>query len=139
MGEIRANVTLENTSDRDRVHDGYGVETEVRRTSVEGIVDTGAVDLVIPEEIADELGLRHRRTRTVVYADNRREERPVGLVTIEIANLSTEAACIIGQRGTEVLIGQVVLEELDLIADCKNRSLTPRHPDGPVLAIRSIR
>lgn len=139
MGEIRANVTLENTSDRDRVHDGYGVESEVRRTTVEGIVDTGAVDLVIPEEIAHELGLRHRRTRTVIYADNRREERPVGLVTIEIANLSTETACIIGQRGTEVLIGQVVLEELDLIADCKNRSLTPRHPDGPVLAIRSIR
>ena len=136
MGEIRASVTLENTSDRDRVHDGHGLETEVRRTRVEGIVDTGAVDLVIPEEIANALGLRHRRTRTVVYADERREERPVGLVTIEIGNLSTEASCIIGRPGTEVLIGQVVLEELDLIADCKNRSLAPRHPEGPVLAVR---
>ena len=136
MGEIRANVTLENTSDRDRVHDGHGLESEVRRTTVEGIVDTGAVDLLIPEEVANTLGLRHRRTRTVVSADERREERPVGLVTIGIGNLSTETACIIGRRGTEVLIGQVVLEELDLIADCKSRSLTPRHPEGPVLAVR---
>ena len=45
-----------------------------------------AVNLVVPEEIARELGLRHRRTRTVVYADEGREERPVGLVTIEIGN-----------------------------------------------------
>ena len=72
----------------------------------------------------------------MVDVDERREERPVGLVTIEIGNLSTETACIIGRPGTEVLIGQVVLEELDLIADCKNRSLGPRHPEGPVLAVR---
>ena len=31
------------------------------------------------------------------------------------------------------LIGQIVLEALDLIADCKNRTLTPRVPDHPVL------
>ena len=48
MGEIRASVTLENTSDRDRVYDGHGRAAEVRRTTVDGIVDTGAVDLVIP-------------------------------------------------------------------------------------------
>ena len=136
MGEIRTSVALENTSDRDRVQDGQGLEAEVRRTTVEGIVDTGAVDLVIPEELATELGLRHRRTRIVVYADGRREERPVGLVTIEIENLSTETPCIIGVPGSQVLIGQIVLEELDLVADCKSRKLTPRHPDGPVLAIR---
>ena len=81
------------------------------------------------------MGLRHRRTRTVVYADERREERPVGLVTIEIGNLATETECIIGAPGSEVLIGQIV-EALDLIADCRNRTLTPRHPEGPVLALR---
>lgn len=136
MGEIRTSVTLENTSDRDRVYDGYGREVEVRRTTVDGIVDTGAVNLVVPEEIARELGLRHRRTRTVIYADERREERPVGLVTIEIGNLSTETECIIGPPGSQILIGQVVLEVLDLIADCKNRTLVPRHPEGPLLALR---
>ena len=43
---------------------------------------------------------------------------------------------IVRRAGSQVLIGQVVLEQLDLIADCKNRTLTPRHPEGPVLAIR---
>ena len=57
-------------------------------------------------------------------------------VTVEVGNLSTWVETIVGPAGSQVLIGQVVLEQLDLIADCKNRTLTPRHPEGPVLAIR---
>jgi predicted aspartyl protease len=52
MGEIRTSVRLENTGDREYVHRGDRAEADVRRTTVEGIVDTGAVNLVIPEEIA---------------------------------------------------------------------------------------
>ena len=136
MGEIRASVTLENRDDRAVVDRGHGVEADVRRTTVEGIVDTGAVSLVIPEEIASELGLRNWGTRTVVYADERREQRPVTDLTIEIGNLTTRTEAIVGPAGSEVLIGQIVLEALDLIADCRNRTLTPRHPEGPVLALR---
>ena len=136
MGEIRASVTLENSGDREILVRGLGVEADVRRTTVEGVVDTGAVTLVIPEDIATELGLEHWGTRTVVYADERREERPVTDVTIEIGNLATRTEAIVGPAGSEVLIGQVVLEMLDLIADCRTRTLAPRHPEGPVLAIR---
>ena len=136
MGEIRASVTLENSGDREILVRGLGVEADVRRTTVEGVVDTGAVTLVIPEEIATELGLRHWGTRTVVYTDERREERPVTDVTIEIGDLATRTEAIVGPAGSEILIGQTVLEVLDLIADCRNRKLAPRHPEGPVLAIR---
>ncbi len=136
MGEIRQSVTLENRDDRAVVDRGYGTQTDIRRTTIEGVVDTGAVSLVIPEEIATELGLRPEGTRTVIYADERRDERPVTNVTIRIGNLSTWTEAIVGPPGSQVLIGQVVLEMLDLIADCRNRTLTPRHPDGPVLAIR---
>ena len=136
MGEIRATVTLENREDRAVVDRGHGVEAEVRRTTVEGIVDTGAVSLVIPEEVAEELGLRHWGTRTVVYADERREVRPMTDVTIEIGNLATRTEAIVGPAGSQVLIGQLVLEALDLIADCRNQTLAPRHPEGPVLALR---
>ena len=38
---------------------GHGVEADVRRTTVEGIVDTGVVSVVMPEEVASELGLRN--------------------------------------------------------------------------------
>ena len=41
-----------------------------------------------------------------------------------------------GPAGSQVLIGQLVLEALDLITDCRNGTLAPRHPEGPVLALR---
>ena len=40
---------------------------------------------------------------------------------------------------TPEALGQVVLEQLDLVPDCKNRRLAARHPEGPVPAIRSTR
>jgi hypothetical protein len=38
----------------------------------------------------------------------------------------------------EVLIGQVILEKLDLLVDCKNQRLIPNpaHPDYPVAMIK---
>lgn len=101
MGEIRASLTLENGGDREDVYRGHGVETDGRRTTVEGVVDTGAVSLVIPEDIATQLGLRHWGTRTVIYADERREERPVTDVTIEIGNLATLTEAIVGPAGSQ--------------------------------------
>ena len=40
--------------------------------------------------------------------------------------------------GDEVLIGQTVLEKLDLLADCANRRVIPNpaHPDGPVTKVK---
>ena len=54
-------------------------------------------------------------------------------MTVRIGGRSTRTDCLVGLSRGEVLIGQIVLEALDLIADCKNRTLTPRVPDHPVL------
>ena len=43
------------------------------------------------------------------------------------------------RRRVAGVIGQVVLETLDLIADCTNRTLTPRYPDYPLLELKAIR
>jgi hypothetical protein len=42
--------------------------------------------------------------------------------------------------GDEVLIGQTVLEKLDLLADCANNRLLPNpaHPDQPVSKIKPL-
>ena len=43
MGEIVASVELENATDRENAREGLRDESTVRRTTVEGVVDTGAV------------------------------------------------------------------------------------------------
>ena len=139
MGEIHSNVTLENTEDRAVVNRGHGQEADVRRTTIDGIVDTGAVTLVLPQNVVERLGLEQQGTAFVTYADERREERPLaGPVSVRIGNRGMVTNCVVGPPQSEPLIGQVVLEMLDLIADCTNRTLTPRYPDYPVLKLKAI-
>ena len=137
MGEINASVVLENPGDRALVEHGYAQDSDVRRSTIEAIVDTGAVMLVLPQNVVERLGLEQERTVVVAYADERREERPLaGPVTLRIGNRSMSTDCVVGPPLSEPLIGQIVLEALDLIADCTNRTLTPRFPDYPLLKLK---
>jgi predicted aspartyl protease len=128
MGEITVNVTLENPNDRAVFERGYGEESAIRRSSLDAIVDTGAVMLVLPQNVVERLGVEIRQ-----------EERPVaGPLTIHIGNRFMSTDCVVDPPLSELLIGQIVLEALDLIADCTNRTLTPRpeSPDYPLLKLK---
>ena len=139
MGEIHADVILENAGDREYFRRGDRAETDIRRTTVDGIVDTGAVTLVLPQNVVERLGLQPQGTAFVTCADERREERPLaGPVGVQIGNRSMTMECIVAPPLSEVLIGQVVLERLDLIADCTNRTLTPRYEDYPLLKLKAL-
>ena len=136
---MSALMQLENTADRNIASAGLRDESTIRRTAVEGVVDTGAVMLVLPENVVGRLGLRRQREVVVAYADERKETRPVaGPVTIHIGNRFMITECVVGPPLSEPLIGQIVLEALDLIADCTNRTIGPRpeSPDSPLLKLK---
>ena len=139
MGEIAASVELENAADRGIVSQGLRDESTVRRTTVEGVVDTGALMLMLPENVVARLGLERQREVIVAYADERKETRPVaGPVTARIGDRFMNTDCIVGPPLSEPLIGQIVLEALDLVADRANRTLAPRpeSPDSPLLKLK---
>ena len=139
MGEIVVEAQLENPLDRGYFERGLGEESEIRRTTVSAVVDTGAVMLMLPQNVVERLGLNIRRTVIVTYADERKEERPVaGPVTVKLCNRFMSIDCVVGPPLSEPLIGQVVLESLDLIADCRNQILAPRpeSPDYPLLKLK---
>ena len=131
MGEIVVAVELENPVDRAVVERGYGQESGVRRSTVEAIADTGAMISMLPQNVVERLGIAAYRTVVVTYADDRTEDRPVaGPVTMKIGNRSMNTDCVVGPPHSHPLIGQIVMEGLDLIADCTKRTLTPR-PESP--------
>ena len=139
MGEIVASMKLENTGDGDNASEGLRDESTVRRVTVDGVVDTGAVMLVLPEDVVGRLGLRTRREVLVTYGDERKETRPVaGPVTVHIGDRFMIAECVIGPPSSEPLIGQIVLEALDMVADCGKQTLAPRpeSPDRPLLKLK---
>jgi clan AA aspartic protease len=106
---------------------------QVRTCETDALVDTGAVRTILPRHLADRLGLNLRGQRTVTYADGRDEI--VNLTEAIVVELqgrdTTDEALVVGD---EVLIGQTVLEKLDLFVDCKGQRViqNPRHPNGPV-------
>ena len=139
MGEIVVDAELENPIDRGVFERGYGKESDIRRTSVRAVVDTGAVMLMLPQNVVERLGAALSGTVIVTYADERREERSTaGPFTLRLCNRSMPVDCVVGPPLSEPLIGQIVLERLDLIADCTNRILIPRpeSPDYPLLKLK---
>lgn len=139
MGEITVRAELENVVDRVNWEDGRIDEAEIRRYELDATVDTGAVMLFLPQNVVEKLGVKNRRTVIVSYAGERKEERPVaGPLTIKLGDRFMTTDCIVGPPLSEPLVGQVVLEELDLLADCTNRKLIPRpeSPDYPLLKLK---
>ena len=69
MGEIRVDVTLVNAIDGSLAAEGKLPETDVRLYEGNGMVDTGAIMTVIPQRVADQLGLRVTSRRRITLAD----------------------------------------------------------------------
>ena len=136
MGEVRVQVKLTNAVDEILVNRGLLNPNQFRVCETQALVDTGAVRTVIPIQIVQQLGLRIRGQQIAQYADGREEMVGLtGAVIIEIEGRETTEAALV--TGDEVLIGQTVLETLDLLVDCKNQRLIPNpaHPDYPVLRV----
>jgi clan AA aspartic protease len=137
MGEMRVDVKLVNASDEAVARRGLMDIGEVRRCEVIGLIDTGAVRVCIPVQIADQLGLELSGRTGATYADGRKETVDVTEpIRIEIAGRSTVQYALV--LGDEVLIGRLVLEDTDLWADCTRRRLVPNpaHPDQPVFPVK---
>ena len=138
MGEIIVDIELENTEDRAVYNRGHIGEDEIRRLIIPAVADTGAVMLVLPQNIVRQLGLAQIGTTAVAYADGRSDQIPIaGPVNVRIGDRRMNTDCAVTPIGTEPLIGQIVMEELDLVADCRARTLTPnpKSPDIPLLRI----
>ncbi len=133
MGEVKVEVKLENTTDRELVLRGILTEDQVRSFNIEVIADTDAVMLVLPQDEVEALGLREIRKAVFRYADERKEERAVaGPVTVRVDGRGATVDCIVGPPNSEPLLGHVVLEIMDLLVDPLQQRLIPR-PESPFL------
>jgi hypothetical protein len=137
MGEIRVKVMLTNAVDEMRARMGDIPDDQVRKYEADALVDTGAVRSVVPVHVQQQLGIAIRGQRVAEYADGRKDTVEVtGPIVFELLGRDTlEEALVLGD---EVLIGQTVLEKLDLLADCQRRRLVPNpaHPDQPVTKVK---
>ena len=139
MGEVRVKVRLTNGVDQALVRRGMLPTDQVRYYETSALVDTGAIRSVLPVQVLEQLGLGVVRKVRAVYANDSREDVDVSeMVGIDIIGRRTTEEMLV--LGSEVLIGQTVLETLDLLVDCTNLRVVPNpdRPDQPVIKIKGI-
>ena len=106
---------------------------QLRQVTLDGIVDTDTVSLVVPEEVATKLGLRRFSSRTVAH-----EVRPVaGPVTVRIGDRETGTDCVIGpphKRQAEQLVARAA-EDFDAFYEARRAAEGQSPPDGSVVVL----
>jgi clan AA aspartic protease len=139
MGEVRVMVKLTNVGDVLAAASGALDITKVRTLEADALVDTGAVRSCIPQPLLDRLGLRPMGHSVVEYASGQKESVSIVYgVMFDILNRQTSDDALI--LGDEVLIGQTLLEKMDLLVDCVNKRVIPNpaHPDVAVNKLKQL-
>jgi clan AA aspartic protease len=137
MGEVRVKVKLTNSADIAMLRRNLIQSIQLRSVEADALVDTGAVSLVLPSFVVERLGLARPFKQIAEYADGRRDEVDVTEpVLVELMDRHTNEEALV--LGDEVIIGQTILEKMDLHVDCRERRLLPdpSHPDQPVLKVK---
>ena len=137
MGLVYENITLKNTLDVLNSRRGIINESDIREINVRAMVDTGAETLVINEEMRLELGLETEGQRQVSLANDAYETCIITEpVMVYWKNRSSVTRALVLQGLTEVLLGAIPLEEMNLVVDPKNKQLTGVNGDEVVLKVK---
>ena len=136
MGAVRVPVKLTSAFEEGLVSRGSLHPKHLHIHEAIGLVDTGALTLVIPQTVAEYLGLKIEGTQVARFANGATDVLGVTEpVKIECQGRTVAVEALV--VGDEILIGQVVLELMDFLVDCNNQKLipNPKNPDYPVAMI----
>jgi len=141
MGLVYAELLLISSDDLALYHHGFLTEEQIKSIQVEALVDSGAYQMVINEHIKQQLELRVIEERLVKLADDsERRVEVVGPIEIRFKNRRTVADALVLPGATEVLLGSVPMEDLDVVIDPKRETLevNPANPNIPVTIVKQL-
>jgi predicted aspartyl protease len=136
VGRFRVDVDVANNGDVELMYRGLLPPDQVRRETIQGVVDSGAAMLVLPQAVVKRLGLRLGNTVQIRYADGRRAQRREAKgVFLKLLGRDDTFTAVIEPRRRNALIGAIVLEALDLLVDSRTQRVVPRDPRTPIYEI----
>lgn len=141
MGYVHAEIELTNEGDVEQHYRGLLPENEIRRVTTTALVDTGAWDLVINEEVQQRLNLRVVGKQRVKLANETLlEVDVVGPVAIRFEDRRIIMTAVVLPGTSEVLLGAYPLEGLDAFVDPKQQKLllNPNTPNNTTAYIKQV-
>ena len=104
-------------------------QPELEEITVNALVDTGALDLVIPEHLAIQLRLTDLKPREVHLADGTRKQvRYAGPIKVEMMGRDCVTAAVV--MGDQVLLGAIPMQAMDVIVHPRSEQVVP-NPESP--------
>lgn len=111
MGAILAKVTISNPSDRSRHWQG------------EFLIDSGAIDMVVPGSRLHEIGIPVAETRRYTMADGRISELDVGVAQVEFMGGFAGVTVVFADDSVRPLLGATAMESLGIEIDMRTEEL----------------
>ncbi len=111
MGLTHVQVTLRNPADPARSWEGAF------------LVDTGAIDSLVPRDRLEQIGLQPRDQRTYELADGRQAVMDIAVAELEFMGEVVGATIVVGEEGTEPLLGVTALESMGIEVDPRSQQL----------------
>ena len=130
MGYVYAEIELTNEGDVAVSRRGFLPDNEIRRVTTRALVDCGAYDLILNQEVQDRLNLPVVGKRPIKLADETIIEVDiVGPVEVRFETRATSVRALVIPDTEEVLLGAIPLEGLDVIIDPLRERLLVNPPE----------
>ena len=111
MGTTHVTVTVKNPAARDRTWQG------------EFLVDTGAIESLVPRQYLEAIGVEPIGSRTYEMADGRRLQLDIGLAELEFMDETVGTTVVFLDDDVEPLLGLTALESAGIEVDPRNQQL----------------
>ena len=105
MGLTHVQVTIRNPADAERSWAGAF------------LVDTGAIDSLVPRERLEQIGLKPKGRRVYGFADGREAAMDITVAELEFMGEVIGSTVVFGKEGSEPLLGVTALESMGIEID----------------------
>ena len=139
MGLVYADVELINADDLSDARKYRIGDEEVRRMSINILVDSGSFMLAINEDIQSQLQIPFLEKRTMQLANGHIGEFDVvSPVEVRFKNRRVVCSAVVLDGNAEPLLGVIPLEEMDVLIHPTRQELivNPEHPYYAVLKLK---
>ena len=139
MGHVNTKITLKNIRDIFKEKEGIIKEPEIRKATVDVMVDTGSTMLVINEKLFQQLGLDVMGERIITLANDTKETcKLTEPLEINWENRSIAMPALVIEDASDFLLGVLPLEGMDLMVDTVNQRLVGAHGDQQVYLAKHL-
>ena len=139
MGLTYAEIEIANAGEIYLAQKGYILPENVKKITVKALVDSGAYMLAINESIKLQLDLPKLEEQIAELADGSKLKLEiVGPVEVRFENRSTTCRAMVLSGDTEVLLGAIPVEDMDVLIDPRQQRLIV-NPASPYLAKKSLK